>query len=288
MELAEQFFKLFEGNKRAYGVVDLDDSSTGKKTGVYKIIKKPPEVQQWKDHLSGKQGLGIIPIMDDNACFWGAIDVDNYQVDHKNLVERLRKEKIIGWVARSKSGGAHIYFFFKEPLKASVVKKKLAEIASGLGQAEGEVFPKQSEILVERGDTGNALNMPYFKGSMSTRSVYDLKTVEILAPKDFVKKATQYKITKQQFADYKINASQDGYLPDGPPCLQHLCSMGFGEGSRNNALFNLGVYSRMLDADNWEALIQKYNLEYLKPSLSHAEVGTVIKQLQRKDYFYKC
>jgi len=31
MELAEQFFKLFEGNKRAYGVVDLDDSSTGKK-----------------------------------------------------------------------------------------------------------------------------------------------------------------------------------------------------------------------------------------------------------------
>ena len=44
MELAEQFFKLFEGNKRAYGVVDLDDNASGKKTGVYKIIKKPPQV----------------------------------------------------------------------------------------------------------------------------------------------------------------------------------------------------------------------------------------------------
>ena len=150
MELAEQFYNLFEGNKRAYGVVDLDDNGVGKKTGVYKIIKKPPEVQHWIDHLKGKQGLGIIPIMDDNTCKWGAIDVDNYQVDHKNLVERLRKERIIGWVARSKSGGAHIYFFFKEPIKASVVKNKLAEIASGLGQAEGEVFPKQAEILVER------------------------------------------------------------------------------------------------------------------------------------------
>ena len=181
MELAEQFFKLFEGNKRAYGVVDLDDNASGKKTGVYKIIKKPPEVKQWEDHLKGKQGLGVIPIMDDNTCLWGAIDVDNYQVNHKQLVEKLRKAKIVGWVARSKSGGAHIYFFFKEPIKASTVKNKLAEIASGLGQAEGEVFPKQSEILVERGDTGNALNMPYFKGNMSTRSVYDLKTIEIIS-----------------------------------------------------------------------------------------------------------
>ena len=40
MELAEKLFKLFEGNKRAYGVVDLDENGTGKKTGVYKIIKK--------------------------------------------------------------------------------------------------------------------------------------------------------------------------------------------------------------------------------------------------------
>ena len=288
MELAEKFFKLFEGNKRAYGVVDLDDNANGKKTGVYKIIKKPPEVDHWKDHLSGKQGLGVIPIMDDNTCLWGAIDVDNYQVDHKQLVERLKEARVIGWVARSKSGGAHIYFFFKEPIRAVAVKKKLAEIASGLGQAEGEVFPKQAEILVERGDTGNGLNMPYFKGSRSTRTVYDLKTVTSLSAEEFVKKAEKYKLRKQVFLDYTINTNENNHLPDGPPCLQHLCSMGFGEGSRNNALFNLGVYARMFDSENWEALVQRYNLEHLKPSLSHAEVGAVIKQLQRKDYFYKC
>ena len=113
MELAEKFFKLFEGNKRAYGVVDLDDNTNGKKTGVYKIIKKPPEVTHWEDHLNGKQGLGVIPIMDDNTCLWGAIDVDNYQVDHKKLVEKLKEARVIGWVARSKSGVLIFIFSLK-------------------------------------------------------------------------------------------------------------------------------------------------------------------------------
>ena len=44
----------------------------------------------------------------------------------------------------------------------------------------------------------------------------------------------------------------------------------------------------MFDSDNWEVLIQRYNVDYLSPPLSHTEVGAVIKQLQRKDYYYKC
>jgi hypothetical protein len=48
------------------------------------------------------------------------------------------------------------------------------------------------------------------------------------------------------------------------------------------------VYARMFDSDNWEALVQRYNVDYLQPPLSHTEVGAVIKQLQRKDYYYKC
>ena len=82
--------------------------------------------------------------------------------------------------------------------------------------------------------------------------------------------------------------TKDGILEVGPPCLQHLCSKGFGEGSRNNALFNLGVYARMFDEENWEVLVQRYNMDYLHPPLSHNEVGVVIRQLKKKDYFYKC
>ena len=31
-----------------------------------------------------------------------------------------------------------------------------------LGYEGSEIFPKQTEILVERGDTGNFLNLPYY------------------------------------------------------------------------------------------------------------------------------
>ena len=50
----------------------------------------------------------------------------------------------------------------------------------------------------------------------------------------------------------------------------------------------MGVYARMFDSDGWEILVQKYNTDFLNPPLSHNEVGTVIKQLNKKDYFYKC
>ena len=34
-------------------------------------------------------------------------------------------------------------------------------MAATLGYEGCEIFPKQTEILVERGDTGNFLNLPY-------------------------------------------------------------------------------------------------------------------------------
>lgn len=288
MNISEQFLSLFTGNQRAHGIVDLSDGFKGrKKKALYKIMKSPPTKELWEKHLEGEQGLGIIPIRDDNTCVWGAIDVDNYEVDHKKIVTRLAEAKIIGWVGRSKSGGAHIYFFFKEPLQASFIQTKLTEIAAGLGLADSEIFPKQAEILVDRGDTGNALNMPYYKGEYSTRSVYDFKC-NTLTPETFVKKAQKYRISLSEFEEYQIVKVENKVLPEGPPCLQQLCSIGFAEGSRNNALFNLGVYSRMFDPDGWESLVQRYNVDYVSPPLSHNEVGAVIKQLQRKDYFYKC
>ena len=32
-----------------------------------------------------------------------------------------------------------------------------------------EIFPKQTEILVERGDTGNFLNLPYYDRNERTK-----------------------------------------------------------------------------------------------------------------------
>ena len=43
------------------------------------------------------------------------------------------------------------------------------ELAAGIGYGGVEIFPKQREVLVDRGDIGSWLNMPYFEGETSVR-----------------------------------------------------------------------------------------------------------------------
>ena len=42
------------------------------------------------------------------------------------------------------------------------MQSKLKQMAIILGYEGSEIFPKQTEILVDRGDTGNFLNLPYY------------------------------------------------------------------------------------------------------------------------------
>ena len=65
-------------------------------------------------------------------------------------------------VCRSKSGGAHVFLFTKENIPASLMQSKLKQMSIILGYEGSEIFPKQTEILVDRGDTGNFLNLPYY------------------------------------------------------------------------------------------------------------------------------
>ena len=290
MDLARRFFDLFKGNDRAHGTfsVQTDRERDGKKQGVARVLKETTTIDHWSAHIGGKQGLGIIPIKDNNCCHWGAIDIDVYNLDHKVLISKIKKLNVPGVLCRSKSGGAHLFFFFKEELPASVLQPKLRDIASLLGYAGSEIFPKQTEILVERGDTGNFLNMPYFMGEDTTRYGFNRDGVS-LGMSEFLDYANSMLLDLDPFLDIETNTVKDDkVLPNGPPCLQHLCSEGFGEGSRNNALFSLGVYARLSDKQNWENTIQKYNMDYMKPPLPAHEVATIIKQLQKREYYYKC
>jgi hypothetical protein len=75
---------------------------------------------------------------------------------------------------------------------------------------------------------------------------------------------------------------------DGPCCLQLLARSGFPEGSRNNALFQLGIYTKRAFPDTWETQLEKDNQMYMKPPLKEAEVSDVQKSLKKKPYEYKC
>jgi hypothetical protein len=290
MSIEQRFYDLFKGNDRVHGVFNVKDTgAAGKKKGQAVVLKEQTTLEHWHDHLNGGQGLGIVPIMDDNHCWWGAIDIDDYKLDHGKILRKLEGLRIPAVVGRSKSGGGHLYFFFTEPIEAALVLIKLKEIAASLGYAKSEIFPKQKELLVERGDSGNFLNMPYYSGENTTRFAYDMN-MQPMGPEQFLEYAEAQRMAPEFFRNLKTGKGEPGKgpLPEGPPCLQYLCEQGFGEGSRNNALFNLGVYARMAGGDSWESMIHKFNLEYMNPPLNKQEVNVIIKQLERKEYFYKC
>jgi hypothetical protein len=66
--------------------------------------------------------------------------------------------------------------------------------------------------------------------------------------------------------------TSEGVIKDGPPCLQQLCAQGFPQGTRNNGLFNIGVYLRKFDPDNWKTLLEEHNRSYMTPPLVAQEV----------------
>ena len=79
------------------------------------------------------------------------------------------------------------------------------------------------------------------------------------------------------------------FFSDGPPCLNRLADEGFGEGSRNNGLFNVGVYRKKSNPDNWEDMLVADNQKVMSPPLSNSEVQLLIKSLNRKGYDkYRC
>ena len=160
------------------------------------------------------------------------------------------------------------------------MQDKLRELSAALGHGGVEIFPKQREILVERNDVGSWLNMPYFGGENSTRYGYNQKG-EALSPQEFLNFAESRKITHKELLNIKVPTVDD--IQGGPPCLKVLLKQGFPEGTRNNGLFNVGVYLKKSIPDEWEKQIEEYNRKYVTPPLPAQEVLTLIKTLQKKE-----
>ena len=288
----EKFKNIFEGLKIAYGQYQKGERSENgnKQQGKAFIVRKNVSDDLWENHLQGKgPALGIIPIREDNTCRWGCVDIDSYNLDHGGLIQSIRHLNFPLIVCRSKSGGAHVFLFTKEFISAALMQSTLKKIAKVLGYEGSEIFPKQTEILVERGDTGNFLNLPYYNETKGLRYALDDKG-EAASLESFYSMYDQYACTEAQVKEIKIEEKKiEEAFPSGPPCLNKLASVGFGEGSRNNALFNIAVYYKQAHPDSWEDKIVEANLKYMEPKLSNSEVQQLIKSVNRKGYDkYRC
>ncbi len=65
-------------------------------------------------------------------------------------------------------------------------------------------------------------------------------------------------------------------------------TMGFPEGGRNSSLFNVGVYFRKKNPDDWQEDLMKFNYEHVGEPLPATEINGLIKAVLKKDYAYTC
>ena len=290
--IMDKFKQIFSGLTIAYGQYQPGDRGENgrKQQGKAFIVRKNVTDELWTNHLKGEgAALGIIPITENNDCRWGCIDIDEYNLDHTSLIKSIRDLKLPVILCRSKSGGAHVFLFTKENIPASLMQSKLKQMSIILGYEGSEIFPKQTEILVERGDTGNFLNLPYHNQMKGLRYAIN-DTGAGCTLEEFYKLYDVYSCSKEEVEAIKTEEKKiEEAFPSGPPCLNKLASIGFGEGSRNNALFNIAVYYKQSAPDAWEDKIVEANLKYMEPPLSNSEVQQLIKSVNRKGYDkYRC
>jgi len=289
MSTAAKFLSAFEGSEVAHGQTTVGKTSRlGKAEAKSFVIREPLTENLVTAHLNGGQGVGAIPINSLNKCKFGAIDVDDYDLNLQDVVARVWSADLPFVVCRSKSGGAHIYLFLKDWEDASIVREYLTEAAALLGFAGREIFPKQDSVLHEKGDVGNFINLPYHNAERSMRYALG-PTGEAMSLDQFLELVESKRCYLSDLQQTLQNKRPDvAALSEYPPCIEALAALGVDE-YRNVFLMHTTVAIKKEQPDNWEDGLDEFNRCYVTPPLSSSELsGSILKSHKRKDYAFMC
>jgi len=262
-----------------------------------KTLKQPVTLELWQQHVAGTRPLGIVLVNEKGLCSCASIDVDVYDKgDQLDVIEPAVQRGLVP--CRSKSGGLHLFLFLKDAQPAAAVQAVLRDLAQQLGVPNAEIFPKQTQIVEERGDFGNWIVMPYFGSTYGDRLKWQhgLKAdgTDMLLPEfldvaeaasmdtaAFVQLGTSKKKTKAAPA-----AADDGLPFPGAPCLRRVALAKVQSPKRNEALFLMGIYARKHRGDCWDTKVEEYNSTFMDPPLGAGEVVGIKKSLEKKNYSY--
>lgn len=292
------FAKLFEGHK-AFHVSNTYPLDGKVKKGEKLKGAVPPHFKQedvttamYERHLNGVEGLGICPVNDDAKCKFAVIDIDAYDTDYAWLIA-LNTELGFGFLPfRSKSGGLHLYMFFKRSVSAKNVISVFEDFVSVLdlarrfsdkdGNSKVEIFPKQA--FIPKGKNGGAVTIPYFGNDEALQYLLD-EEGNAVRLEDAIDVMEHSKTSLDALSESINN------LPyaDAPKCIQTvLISKALGENSgRNNFLFTCAVYLKKKYGKEFSNHLVEYN-ESLPVPLEDAEIDAMIAKVGEKDYNYKC
>jgi hypothetical protein len=323
-EEATRLMELFEGFASVHGThgepKKQPDSLKWEIKSTASTIKRPVTPEMWMAHLAGKRPLGIIPVREDSMCRWGSIDYDVYDADLVKLIKRVNDLKLPLVPCRSKSGGLHLFCFTTDFVPAATMQNVLKDVAARLGIAGSEIFPKQTQILVERGDLGSWMVMPYYGDTFGGRlkeqvglkkNGNDMLLTEFLhaieekavgeeALLELSRKRPTQRVAAPETEFLGEGGGRKGAIPgveypepevpfgDGPPCLQQLARDGVRHPHQNNTLLMMGIYAKMRYPEGWQERLEQMAQDHLDPPGRAEATAGLIKQLEKKDYYYTC
>jgi len=320
LSATQRLAALFEGNDTHHGThgEPSRDPTSGSLKWVIrptaKTLKRGPTEKDWEQHVNGVRPLGISPIRNDNSTIWGSIDYDVYDQDIMEILVKVEQSKFPLVPCRSKSGGLHLFLFTTAPVPARKMQDVLREIAASLGLSDSEIFPKQATLLVDRGDQGSWMIMPYFGGNFDGKlqMQHGLRSNggDIGLP-EFVRIAERKRQTPEQMDELQVRSltpktkrrktsgsgdkgpqpADDETVPfgDGPPCLVHMTQGdGVKQGAQNTSLFHMAIYFKKKYPDDWVEHLRRAAQIHMTPPYPTAQLNTIIKSITKRDYQYKC
>lgn len=133
------------------------------------------ELKAIKMHLQGQDEkgrpfiAGLYPLMPDDTCKLLVVDFDsdNYQTESLSFLSICDRYQVPAYLERSRSGnGAHVWFFFKDFVKASVARKMATLLLEATMAEHSSVTLASFDRLIPNQDTlpeggfGNLIALP--------------------------------------------------------------------------------------------------------------------------------
>ena len=250
---------------------------------------------EYKLHLEGKQGLAISPLFDmpasghkpmqKDVCFFSIIDIDVYGQVYTELVRRLYKVgyKFAAFV--SKSGGLHLYFFYRSPESAKAVREQMKRIIEAFGMNKAynrkvEVFPQHDTR--KPGQWDKAVFLPFYGSGLEGGS----DQLMILDGGDLcaVTKAVGHIESMITTLDDVKKTTDALPYSDAPFCIQMLLLQGGPQNNFNDFLFTAAIYAKTKHGTAFEkAHIEQMN-DMCDDPIEQAKVDGIFSSVSKTDY----
>jgi superfamily II DNA or RNA helicase len=126
-----------------------------------------------RDHLLGRQTIGVYPLLQDDTCWFVAVDFDKrtWEADACAFSETCSGLAASAALERSRSGnGAHIWLFFADPIPAALARRLASALLTRTMQRRyslgldsyDRLFPSQDTM--PKGGFGNLIALPLQRG----------------------------------------------------------------------------------------------------------------------------